>query len=52
MTVCDAKYRFTLVDIGDSGRQSAGSVYNNSTLGYAIENNTIDLPFDEKLPNS
>ena len=52
MAVCDAKYRYTLVDIGNSGKQSDGSVYNNSILGYAIGNNTIDVPFDEKLPNS
>ena len=39
MAVCNAKYQFTLVDIGDIGRQSDGSVYGSSHLGYAIENN-------------
>ena len=39
MGVCDAHYKFILLDIGDSGRQSDGSVYNNSYLGYAIDNN-------------
>ena len=44
LAVCNAKYEFTMVDIGDSGRQSDGSIYNNSHLGFAIENNTLNLP--------
>ena len=44
LAVCNAKYEFTVVDIGDSGRQRVGSVYNNSHLGFAIENNTLNLP--------
>ena len=50
--VCDARYKYTLVDIGDTGRQSDGSVYTNSKLGYAIENNLLSIPRDKKLPNS
>ena len=52
MTVCDAKYKFTLVDIGDTGRQSDGSVYSNSILGYAIENGLLNIPQPSKLPRS
>ena len=52
MAICNAKYEFTMVDIGDSGRQSDGSVYNNSQLGYAIEQNLIDIPDPHVLPNS
>ena len=44
--VCDAKYKFILVDIGDSGRQSDGSVYHNSHLGFAIENKKLNIPND------
>ena len=44
MAVFDAKYRFTLVDIGDTGRQSDGSVYTNSHLGYPIENDLLNIP--------
>ena len=44
LAVCNAKYEFTMVDIGDSGRQSDGSVYNNSHLRFAIENNILNLP--------
>ena len=52
MAVCNAKYQFTLVDIGDIGRQSDGSVYGSCHLGYAIENNKLNVPSPTKLPNS
>ena len=42
MAVCDSKYRFTLVDIGDSGSQSDGSVFANSFLGHAMENDMLN----------
>ena len=49
MAVCNARYEFIMVDIGDSGRQSDGSVYNNCHLGYAIENNSINLPEPKRI---
>ena len=52
MAVCSALYKFLLVDIGDSGRQSDGSMYNNSNLGYAIEINLLNIPEGSRLPNS
>ena len=52
MAVCNARYEFTQVDIGDCGRQSDGSVYNCSNLGYAIENNKLNIPGPTSLPNS
>ena len=52
MAVCNANYEFTLVDIGDSGRQSDGSVYANSHLGYAIESNRLNIPKPAQLPNN
>ncbi|XP_065665346.1 uncharacterized protein LOC136086784 [Hydra vulgaris] len=52
LAVCNAKYEFTMVDIGDSGRQSDGSVFNNCSLGYAIENNKLNIPDPEKIGNS
>ena len=52
MAICNARYQFTIVDIGDSGRQSDGSIYANSNLGYAIENKQLKLPGDKKLRNS
>ena len=34
LAACDAKYEFTLVDIGDAGRQCDGGVYKNSNLHW------------------
>ena len=50
--VCDARYKYILVDIGDTSRQSDGSVYANSKLGYAIENNLFSIYRGKKRPNS
>ena len=40
MAICNARYQFTIVDIGDSGRQSDGSVYANSNLGLRLKINS------------
>ena len=52
MAVCNADYEFLLVDVGDAGRQSDGSVYTNSHLGYAIDNNLLNTPNPDKIGNS
>ena len=52
MVVCSALYCFLLVDIEDHRRQSDGSVYHNSNLGYAIENTLLNIPQSSKLPHS
>ena len=52
MAVCDAKYKFTQVDITDTGRQSVDSLYVNSYLRYAIENGLLNIPQPSKLPQS
>ena len=44
MAVCNARYEFTMVDIGDAGRQSDGGVYKASKLGYAIDHDIINRP--------
>ena len=37
LAICNANYEFVLVDIGNYVRQSDGSVYTNSHLGFYIE---------------
>ena len=47
MAKCNARYQFTK---GNSGRQSAGSVYANSNLGYEIKNKQLKLPGEMMKP--
>ena len=52
LAVCDAHYRFILVDIGDSGRHSDGGVLSNSEFGKALENGTLSLRSARPLPGT
>ena len=49
LATCDASYKFVLVDVGDAGRQSDGGMYTNSKLGFAIENQKLNLPPPEVI---
>ena len=51
MAICNARYQLIIVDIGDSERQSDGTVYANSNLGFAIKNKQLKLPGEKKLRN-
>lgn len=44
MAVVNSNYEFILIDIGDSGRQSDGGVFANSNLGYAMDQNLLNIP--------
>ena len=41
LAVCNAKYEFTM-----------GSIFNNCSLGYAIEDNKLNFPDPENIGNS
>ena len=50
--MCDAFYRFTLIDLGNFGRHSDGGTLSNSTFGVALENGSLSLPGDCPLPGT
>lgn len=52
MACCDAKYNFTLIDIGAYGSESDGGVFNGSVFGIQMDKNEMFNPGPKKLPNS
>lgn len=44
MAICDANYRFVLVDVGAQGRQSDGGIFRSSAMGRKFYENKMDLP--------
>ena len=52
MAICDARYKFTLVDIGSFGSNNDSGVFRNSPIGKALFNDEISLPVAECLGNS
>ena len=48
----DTKYKFTFVNIKDTGRQSDGSVYINNDMGYRFENDLLNVLQPTKLSYS
>ena len=44
LAVCDANCRFTIADIGNSGRHSDGGTFANSSFGKAFLNDQLFLP--------
>ena len=51
MAVVGASYMFTYVDVGDYGRQSDSSVFNNTQCDKSLTNGSLCLPQDDNLPN-
>lgn len=44
LAICDANYKFLVVDIGAEGRQSDGGIFKKSSIGQALINGEADLP--------
>ena len=52
MTMCNARYQFTYVDVGTSGRWSDGGTFNNCSLNSALSENRLQMPPSETLPGT
>lgn len=53
MAVCDARYQFTLFDVGAYGSDSDGGILSRSTFGKALYEGTLNLPKGRaRLPGS
>ncbi|XP_023311560.1 protein ALP1-like isoform X2 [Anoplophora glabripennis] len=49
LALCDANYKFTVVDIGAQGRHSDGGIFKNSNIGKLIISNNLNLPAPSPL---
>ncbi|XP_011858743.1 PREDICTED: putative nuclease HARBI1 [Vollenhovia emeryi] len=52
MAVCDASYKFTMVDIGQFGSISDGGVWAHSDMSHLLDNNLLDVPPKKELPGT
>lgn len=54
MAICDAQYKFIMVDIGAYGSSSDGGVFSASAFGKSWLNNdaALQIPLDEQLPGT
>lgn len=50
--VSNADLLFTVIDVGEYGRNSDGAVFKNSDFGKAFENDALDFPEPKELPAS
>lgn len=51
MGIGDADYKLTYIDVGCNGRVSDGGVFKNCSFSRAIEDEKLNLPKPEPLPN-
>ncbi|XP_047113601.1 putative nuclease HARBI1 [Schistocerca piceifrons] len=52
LAIVDARYRFSLIDIGCNGRVSDGGVYANSLISSALRENWLKVPQQKSLPGT
>jgi hypothetical protein len=51
LALVDARYKFTVVDIGSYGRNSDGEIFAHSKLGKYLETH-LGIPEDKQLPGT
>ena len=49
LAVCDAKYKFTFIDVGQYGSTNDSAVLNASNLGKALSRNALGFPEEDVL---
>ena len=49
MAVCNADYQFTLIDVGDTGRNNDGGVFAKSAIGDALQQSLLNIPQPESI---
>lgn len=52
LACCDARYIFTLVDIGAYGAQSDSGVFQNSVFGQRLDSGSLNVPEDACIPDT
>lgn len=50
MAMCDAKYRFTYIDVGTPGHFSDGGTFDSCSLNTAMEDQALDIPESVLIP--
>lgn len=51
LALVDAQYKFTVVDIGASGKNSDGGILSHTNFGKDLEKNKLNIPDDRTLPD-
>lgn len=51
MVIANANYELIMIDVGTNGRVSDGGVIKNTKFWNMFENNQLQIPEPEKLPN-
>ncbi|XP_071054469.1 uncharacterized protein [Onthophagus taurus] len=52
LALVDANYNFIAVDVGAYGKNSDGGIFANSSLGKALQQNSLSIPQNAALPNT